>query len=221
MRVRDRQRIAALSVGGAEPALEVGAPDLVRRRRRQERPAHRPSASPPPARLAQPLAAEQVADRARRRPDYRRPLAQQLGSQLLRPPVRMAQPQADDRLGQCIRQTMRRPTRRPRPVGQAAERVDAIASQPLVAGLATNPIPLTERGHRQLAAQPLGNEHHPFVHDAGLFPRHRQVPLPTMMTCHPCRRSKLLPMSPDHTVRLPLTPTLSRRERVARSAGEG
>ena len=32
--------------------------------------------------------------------------------------------------------------------------------------------------------------------------------LPTMMTCHPCRRSKLSPMSPDHTraAGAPLTP---------------
>jgi hypothetical protein len=180
--VRDRQRIAALSVGGAEPALEVGAPDLVRRRRRQERPA-------PAQRVAAAGAAGSVprggADRRSCSSPARPPPAARSATSL----ATSSAPNADGAggkatIGHCILQTMRRPTRRSRQVGQAADRVGAVASQPLVDGLAAYPIPLTERRHRQLAAQALGNEHHPFVHDAGLFPRHRQVPLPTMMTCY-------------------------------------
>src|SRR5947209_10887816 len=68
MRIRDRQRLAALAVPGHKPALEVDAPHLVGGRAFRKRRARGRTA---PAQLAlhrQPFAIEQRADRARRRP---------------------------------------------------------------------------------------------------------------------------------------------------------
>jgi hypothetical protein len=41
-------------------------------------------------------------------------------------------------------------------------------------------------------------------------------PLPSMLTCYPCCRSKLLPMSPVYTEGYPLTLTLSHEGTVAK-----
>src|SRR5882724_7609551 len=97
MIVADRQRIAAFTIPGAKPTLEVGAPDIVRLRDVEEGPGRRAERPAPPAAHTQTLAAQQIPDRARRRPGPTRILLRQNPTQLARPPIRSAPAQPQDR----------------------------------------------------------------------------------------------------------------------------
>ena len=68
--VADGQGVAAFAVAGAEPALEVDAPDIVGRADGAERPAGRGRATAPAARAHQPFRLQQIAHRAGRRPHH-------------------------------------------------------------------------------------------------------------------------------------------------------
>ena len=83
--IGDGQRITALAIGGAEPALKVDAPQIVRLAYRKTLLRHRHCGAPASARCAQSLAPQQIADCRRRRPPSFRIAALQHGAQLLRP----------------------------------------------------------------------------------------------------------------------------------------
>jgi hypothetical protein len=63
--VGHRQRVAARTIPGLEPALEVDRPAVVRPHDRRKGLIHRQQAAPAAARLAQTLAPEQIRYRAR------------------------------------------------------------------------------------------------------------------------------------------------------------
>ena len=94
--VRHRQRIAARPIAGPEPALEIDAPRIVGRRHRRERAIYRQGPTPAAAPLAQPLAPQDVRNRARRRPGRRRIVLLQHRQQLLRTPVRLPLARLDE-----------------------------------------------------------------------------------------------------------------------------
>src|SRR5712671_1062474 len=87
-----------------------------------------------------------------------------------------------------------------RALPQPRSALTAIPPEPLVAGLAADPILPAQRCHLILARQNPSDKLRPFVHLTGLSPRHRQAPLPpTVQTCHLSTRSTLLPIYPAHT----------------------
>src|SRR6516225_10198722 len=154
--IGDRQWIAALPVGGAEPPLEIDAPQVVGLVYRQKRLGQRHRAPAPAARLAQPR------------------------TQLLGTPKRPLAPQCHDRRGHLLGHRHAMPVRCPRTRLQPATTLFPIASQQPVAGVAADAVALTQHRHRQLPPQTLGDERDLLVHDTGFLPRHRQSPpLPT------------------------------------------
>src|SRR5271154_2892445 len=96
--IGEGQGIAARAIAGAEPALEIDAPKIVRPADRQERLGQRHPRPTPAPRPAQSFAAQQVADRRWRRPRSLRVPALQYRAQLLRTPIRSLVPQRHDRL---------------------------------------------------------------------------------------------------------------------------
>jgi hypothetical protein len=71
-----------------------------------------------------------------------------------------------------------------------------IPAESLVAGLPADPVLTAQYRHLILARQNPSDKLHSLVHVTGRFPRHRQVPLPAVQTCHPSIRSTLLPIYP-------------------------
>src|SRR5579883_325269 len=174
--VGDGERVAARTVGGAEPALEVDAPEVVGLRHRLEGPGERLCRPPAPARRAQAFPAQQIADRRRRRP-WPLPIAShQDRPQLLRPPIRPLAPQRHDRrrdlLGHRHAVTMRRPRARHQTAGSFL----LIAPHQPIAGVTADAEALAQHRHRHLPTQILRDERRLLVHDAGFLPRHRQRP---------------------------------------------
>src|SRR5271156_1711564 len=78
--------------------------------------------------------------------------------------------------------------RRVRALNQPRHTFLAVSSEPLVPGLAADPVLPAQRCHLILAGQNPSDKLRPFVHLTGLFPRHRQVP--------PANRSNLSPIHP-------------------------
>ena len=169
------------AVAGAEPALEVDAPDVVRRRHRpqngrrtgQARRRRRRGRLSPSRRSRSPivLAAGQTTAG---------PLAQQHRPHLLRPPVRMRAAASRRSPRPAHPADLRRPMRRPRPVGQPAE-AGRRGSVPATCSRSCG----SPRSARHSAVIVISPRSHSATNrtrssiDAGLFPRHRQGP--------PCR----------------------------------
>ena len=174
IRVGQRQGIAAPPVSGAEPALEVDAPQIVRRQHRPKRLARRHRSAPPSTRCAQSLAAQQIADRRRRRPARRWVLTPQHDEQLLWPPMRPRTPQIHDRLDNRLRHRLRPAMRRPRMRCQASEAFRPVSGHQPVTGVATDPEARAQRRHRLVSRQIRRDEPQLLVRHAGFFPRHRQ-----------------------------------------------
>ena len=93
--IAHRERIDAGAVAGEKPTLEVDAPDVVRSLAGGKRLAIGRRTPAPPARHDQIRARENVADRARRRPDDGGLPVGKPGPDLLRPPARMRPPHRD------------------------------------------------------------------------------------------------------------------------------
>src|SRR5271167_2577981 len=198
--VGDRQRIAALPVGSAEPALEVDAPKVIWLVHRQKRLGQRHRSPAPTARLAQPLAPQQIANRRGRRPKPFRIAPLQYRAQLLGAPERPLAPQRHDRRGDLLGHRHAMPVRRPRACLQPTRPLFSIASQQSVAGVAADAIALTQRRHRQLPPQTFGDEGRLFVHYTGFLPWHRQsLPLPSEKTCPASIRSIMSDIYPVQT----------------------
>ena len=175
--------------------------NLVGRRAGRERRARRRYPAPLAALDRQPLAVEQRAERARRRPAHRRLPPFEPGAHLERPPSRMGAARRDAGLGDRRRHRLRMVQRRARAVGEPGHAVRAIAPEPLVAGLRADREAPAQRRHRLLTRFRCQHEAHPLLHDTGLRPHHRQLLPADHMTCYPCRRSILSPMYPVRTPR--------------------
>src|SRR6516165_175868 len=198
--IGDRQRIAALPVGRAEPTLEVDAPQVVGLMHRQKRLAQRHRSPASAAWLAQPLAPQQIANRRRRWPQLFGLTALQHRAQLLGTPIRPLAPQRHDRRGDLLGHRHAMPVRRPRARLQPTRPLFPIASRHPVAGIAANAIALTQRRHRQLPSQTFGDEGGLLVHYTGFLPWHRQSPpLPTEKTCQASIRSIMSDIYPVQT----------------------
>src|SRR5271166_1953653 len=198
--IGDRQRIAALAVSGAEPALEVDAPQVVGPVHRQKRLGQRHRSPSPAAWLAQPLAPQQIANCRGRRPKPFRITPLQHCTQLLGAPKRPLAPQRHDRRGNLLGHRHAVPVRRPRACLQPTRPLFSIASQQPVAGVTADPIALTQRRHRQLPPQTFGDEGRLLVHYTGFLPWHRQSPpLPNKKTCQPSIRSIMSDIYPVQT----------------------
>src|SRR5882762_1121018 len=124
----------------------------------------------------------------------------QLDPQLLRPPMPPPFAQRQHRLHHRNIVRLAVPQWCMRALPQPRSALTAIPPEPLVAGLAADPILPAQRCHLILARQNPSDKLRPFVHLTGLSPRHRQAPLPpTVQTCHLSTRSTLLPIYPAHT----------------------
>ena len=78
-----------------------------------------------------------------------------------------------------------------------------VTREPFVAGLAADAELSTNRCKRLCRLFKQHHKAHPLVHGTGLHPSHRQGPPCRSLTCYPCRRFILLPMSPVCTGALP------------------
>src|SRR5215469_10252111 len=211
VRVSHGERITPPAVGGAEPALEIGAPYVIGRAHCRNLLIERRT---PPA-LARPadntLASQPLPDRAGRRHRQLRMVLDQLHPQLLWPPVRptLAQPQYRLHHGEVMRLAVLQ--WRVRALRQTRGAFRDIPAEPLVPGLPAHSILTAQRRHLILAGHNPSDKLHPLVHVTGLFPRHRQVP--------PAGGSNLSPIHPVNSVTYlsrPYTPQPSPRKR-----GEG
>jgi hypothetical protein len=100
-----------------------------------------------------------------------------------------------------IRDFLRVMPGRPRAVLEPGDALHAVALAPLVAALAAHPEAPAGQRERLVLARRRHHQAHPLVHGTGLHPPHRQGPPTGQLTCHPCRRSILLPMYPVRTPR--------------------
>src|SRR6516162_2294269 len=192
VRVSQGERITPPAVAGAKPTLEIGAPHVVgrahcRKRLRVGRTA--------PA-LARPadntLAPQPLPDRAGRRHRQLGMALDQLHPQLFWPPVRptLAQPQYRLHHGEVMCLAVLQ--WRARALRQTRGAFRDISAEPLVPGLAADPVFTAQRRHLILAGQNPSDKLHPLVHVTGRFPRHRQVP--------PAGISNLSPIHPVNSV---------------------
>src|SRR6185312_5706251 len=223
--IGDGERIAALTVGGAKPALEIDAPEVVRLPHRQERLRLRHCRPTAPPRRAQSFATQQVADRRRRRPKPLRIAARQYRAQLLRSPMRPFAPQRHDRRGGLLGHRQAMALRRARAWRQAAHAFLTIPLHQPVAGVAADATALTQRRHRQFPLQVLGHEGNLLVRHTGFLPRHRQRPpfadeenlsgiYPVYPVRHVSGSDRLAPPHPN-----PLRPAGAEREGPAPATG--
>ncbi len=187
------QRITRRAIAGAEPTLKVGAPDIVGSHNWGYPARSRRGPPPPFTALAEPLAPQQVADGAQRRPVLLRRPRQQLGAQFLRPPTRMLAPQPDYRLGLSLGDRPRHSPRSWPPFLQPARTLRHIARQPLVADPAAHAVFLAQLRHTVFARSHRCDKLHPRIHGTDLRPRHPRPP-PDAVTLN------LLPSLPVYSV---------------------
>src|ERR1700687_3264972 len=186
------QRITGRAIPGAEPALEVDAPDLIGRYDRRHAGRRRGGPPPPVAPLAKAFPLQQITDGALRRPVlFRRP-CQQLGAQFLRSPARALSTQPDNRLGLRLGDCPRHHMRGARAFGKPARPLRPKPRQPLVAGLAAHSVFLAQRRHAVFFRHQRVHQSHPQFHGTDSLPRHVRTS---------CRgSSNLLPMLPVYSV---------------------
>src|SRR5215510_14128396 len=189
--IAQRQRVTAALVASAEPTLEIGAPDIVGRLHGGKRLPERRGLPTPTPRLDQSLPLEPFPDRARCRLLGVRVQLAQLYSQFARPPMRVPLAQRKRGFNQVPRPFPAMRMRCPATVPQSGRPVLAVTLKPDIARRPADPRLPAQFAHRPLAFQCRNDKAHSFVHDAGLFPRHRQVlpavhrNLPTMYPVYP------------------------------------
>src|SRR5712671_1174279 len=144
VRVGNGERIAALAVGGAEPAFEVGAPGLIGGIDGGERLPIRRRADPrlAPVRQAGPF--QYFADGAFRRPYDLRLRGGEFDAQFSRPPV-PALARGNDLSDDVRAELVRAMLRRAAAVGEPRHARRVMALEPLVDGLARHAINLGKR----------------------------------------------------------------------------
>ena len=186
------QGFAMGAVAGQKPALKVDTPHRIGIATRRERGTRRWRAPAQPAPDGQPLAVEQLANRARRRPCHLGLVALEPGAHLDRTPAAMRPPHRQTAFGDRRGDQLRMRVRRPRPFDQPVDPFQPIACQPLVAGLARQPKAPAQRRHRLLPRFRRRHKTHAFIHRTGPQFSHRRDP--------PRRTVNLLPMSPVYGV---------------------
>src|SRR5712692_9752930 len=194
------QRITGRAIAGAEPALEVDAPDIIGRHNRWHAGRRRGGPPPPFTPLAESLPLQHITDRALRRPVLCRRPCQQLGTQFLRPPARMLPPHGGDRLALCLADCPRHHVRGARALGQPHWPLRPKARQPLVAGLAAHPVFRAQRRQAVFFRHQRIHQPHPQFHGPASLPRHARTSCRDGLICYPCCRYILLPILPVRTV---------------------
>ena len=197
--VAEGKRLDLGAVAGQEPALEVGAPHVIRRRAGGQWHALRGNPAPALARPAQSGPVEHQADRARRRPAPLRSAVLEPRLDLARAPARVALAHRQQRRDHVVGERARVAMRRARPILETTGAFRPVTRPPLVAGLAADPEVTTQRRHALLALPTRHDEADPLIHHTGLLPRHGRTSRGHDETCHPCRRSKLSPIYPVWT----------------------
>jgi len=148
--IGDSQRIDALAVTGAKPALEVRAPHLVGSRGVRQRLGVGRGSPPLAARHHQAFPPQHLAHGARRRPAPSRLVALQNPLQLPRPPAHMRLPQIQNQLLDLRRRLIGMMPRRPVQFRQSHHSLRLVSSQPVVASLPRDPEALAHIPHRLL-----------------------------------------------------------------------
>src|SRR4029077_6075068 len=138
------KRIAALPVGGAEPAFEVGAPGLIGGIDGGERLPIRWRTDPRLAPVRQAAPFQYFADGAFRRPPDLRLCGDEFDAQFSRPPV-PALARGNDLRDDLLAELVGCKLRRAAAVGEPCHACSVIALQPLVDGLARHAINLGKR----------------------------------------------------------------------------
>src|SRR6516225_7352121 len=199
VRVGQGERIAPPTVAGTKPTLEIGAPHVVGRAHCRKR--LRVGRTAPP--LARPaghtLAPQPFPDRAGRRHRQLGMVLNQLHPQLFWPPMRPTLAQPKHRLHHGDLVCLAVLQRCVRALRQTRGAFRDVPAEPLVAGLAADPVFAAQHRHLILARQNPSDKLHSLVHLTGRFPWHRQVPPDDVQTCHPSIRSTLLPIYPVRT----------------------
>ncbi len=171
--VHHRQRLAAPPVAGPEPALVIAAPHRIRTGGRCKRAAAGRPPTPPPA-PDEPMPLQDLPHRRGHRPAKLRRAALKPRQHLLRTPERMRLLLRHNPGHQLGRRRTPVRQRRPRQVDKPLGPKRPIASQPLVARLARDPVSRAQRRHRLLTLQTIPNKTQTLVHDASLSPNHRR-----------------------------------------------
>src|SRR5882672_8213192 len=190
-RIAQCQRIAARPIAGAEPALEVHRPHRVGLVGRRKRLAVGRTAWPPTPLDRQVAPGQPVADRARRRQlDIRTQLTELVAQLLGTPAVVLAQRQhIVHQLGLSRAAVM---MRSPAAILQTLDPFRVEARQQPVPGVSADAVLRADLRHHRPFFSRRNHKTHPFVHDTGLFPRHRQNLLPSI--------ENLSAMYPVHSV---------------------
>ena len=195
--VGDREWVAVDPVPGAELALEVGGPQVVRLGGRDRDHARVLMLAPPAPPPHQPAPRQQVGGRTRRRPvlDFGVPAAQHL-EQLPRAPVRVQPAELAQQLGEHRPDLGRTRVRPPAAVDEPPLAVLVEPGEPLVADAAADAVALAELGHRQAVTEGVGHELQSLIHGITLLPRHHSLPCRSPVV----QVSRVLPMSLDYSV---------------------
>ena len=144
------------------------------------------------------VATENLADGARRGPPQGAVVGVEVRHDLSRPPRGMTPSNLEQRIDEARFHLMRRGAWSSGAIGKAAQTFLAEAREPLVAGLPTDLVVPAQRRETRKSALVIPKELEPFSHGCRLAPGHPGVPpVPEFVrNCHPCSRSKVLPMSP-------------------------
>src|SRR5690349_4669916 len=168
--VRDGQRKAVSPASQHEPALVVGAPEVVGLHRLPQRSPLGLEATDLPT-LDQAVAVQDRMNRAGRRSAESRVLSNEELPDFGRPPAGLLLLEANDGALDLGRQLVRLPIGTTAAIRQAQDPDIPITFPDLVAGLPGNP-ELAAQGRHLVAFRQPDHEFHPLVHGAALFPRH-------------------------------------------------
>jgi hypothetical protein len=149
--IRDCEGIAVFAVAGAELALEVGRPEIVRGVRRGRHDARMRGAISAPARFDQSGAFEHVARGADRGLAHSRVPKAEPVHEFLRAPVTVLASRLAEERRDLVRHLVRAVVGRAARIGQALPTLPIVAGHPFVAHTTTDLEPGAELGHREAA----------------------------------------------------------------------
>src|ERR1039457_4633222 len=169
------QRVDARSIAGAEPALEVGAPDAVGLHGMLKRLRVGFCFASPLARYHQPGALDDLAEGAGGRPAAPRLIAIKNPLQLARTPAHVRFPQRQHCLFDLRRRLVGMMPRSPVQFHQPAGPMLTITPQPYIASLPRDPIAAAQLPHRLFIALILIDKAQLLVHHTARSPGHEEL----------------------------------------------